>query len=102
MKARNERRRKGVAALLRRLGDKARPVVPRADAITVIYVLLSFDTFNELAGAGPNAGRRRADDGPPRPRRVGDRVALGGWRRTAGTAGGRLVGPIAAASSTRR
>jgi len=50
MNARNERRRKGLAALLRRLGDKARPVVPRADAITVVYVLLSFDTFNELAG----------------------------------------------------
>jgi len=50
MAARNERRRKGVAALLRRLGDKAHPVVPRADAVTVIYVLLSFDTFNEIAG----------------------------------------------------
>ena len=51
MNARNERRRKGLAALLRRLGETARPVVPRADAITAIYVLLSFDTFNELAGA---------------------------------------------------
>ena len=50
MDARNERRRKGVTELLRRLGDRARPVVPRADAITVIYLLLSFDTFNELAG----------------------------------------------------
>jgi len=50
MDARNERRRKGVAELLRRFGDKARPVVSRADAINVIYLLLSFDTFNELAG----------------------------------------------------
>lgn len=50
MQARNERRRKGVAALLRRLDDLARPVVPRPDLITAIYVLLSFDTFNELAG----------------------------------------------------
>lgn len=50
MGARNERRRKGVAELLRRFGDTARPVVPRADAINVIYLLLSFDTFNELAG----------------------------------------------------
>jgi AcrR family transcriptional regulator len=50
LEARNERRRKGVAALLRRLSEKAHPVVPRADVITVIYVLLSFDTFNELAG----------------------------------------------------
>ena len=38
--------------LLRRLGDKARPVVSRAEAIDVIYLLLSFDTFNELAGEG--------------------------------------------------
>jgi AcrR family transcriptional regulator len=50
MQARNERRRKGVAAVLRRLGDQARPVVARPDAITAVYVLLSFDTFNELAG----------------------------------------------------
>jgi AcrR family transcriptional regulator len=50
MQARNERRRKGIAALLRQLGDQARPVVPRPDAITAIYVLLSFDTFNEIAG----------------------------------------------------
>lgn len=50
LEARNNRRRKGVDALLRRLGDKSRPVVPRADVSAVIYVLLSFDTFNELAG----------------------------------------------------
>ena len=50
MAARNERRRKGVAELLRRLGDKARPVVSRPETIDVIYLLLSFDTFNELAG----------------------------------------------------
>jgi len=50
LEARNDRRRKGVTALLRRLGDIARPIVPRADVITVIYVMLSFDTFNELAG----------------------------------------------------
>jgi len=52
MAARNERRRKGVAELPRRLGDDARPVVSRAEAIDVIYLLLSFDTFNELAGEG--------------------------------------------------
>ena len=50
MAARNERRRKGVTELLRRLGDKARPVVSRPETIDVIYLLLSFDTFNELAG----------------------------------------------------
>lgn len=52
LETRNDRRRKSVAALLHRLGDTARPVVPRAEVIPVIYVLLSFDTFNELAGPG--------------------------------------------------
>jgi hypothetical protein len=50
MRARNERRRKGVAEILRRLGDRAKPVVPKSDAINVIYILLSFETFNEMAG----------------------------------------------------
>jgi AcrR family transcriptional regulator len=71
MQSRNERRRKGVAELLRRFGDKARPVVPRADAITVIYLLLSFDTFNELAGED-----RSPEDVVPTMRRL-VRVVLG-------------------------
>jgi AcrR family transcriptional regulator len=48
--SRNDRRRKGVADLIRRLGDSAHPVVPREEAANVIYVLLSFDTFDALAG----------------------------------------------------
>src|SRR6187397_1527542 len=48
--SRNDRRRKGVAELIRRLGDSAHPVVPREEAANVIYVLLSFDTFDALAG----------------------------------------------------
>jgi AcrR family transcriptional regulator len=48
--SRNERRRKGVAELIRRLGDRARPVIPADEAVNVIYVLLSFDTFDALAG----------------------------------------------------
>ena len=48
--ARNERRRAGITELLRRLGDKSQPVIPRADAVDAIYVMLSFDTFNALAG----------------------------------------------------
>lgn len=48
--SRNERRRKGVAELIRRLGDRVRSVVPSAEAVNVIYVLLSFDTFDALAG----------------------------------------------------
>ena len=52
IEARNERRRKGITELLRRLGDRARPVVPRAEVVNVVQVLLSFDTFNEIAGEG--------------------------------------------------
>ena len=48
--SRNERRRKGVAELIRRLGARARPVIPSEEAVNVIYVLLSFDTFDALAG----------------------------------------------------
>ena len=79
MEARNERRRKGIAALLRRLGDKARPVVPRADAVTAIYVLLSFDTFNELAGPD-----RTPEDVVPMVRRL-VRAVLGIQEREPGT-----------------
>jgi AcrR family transcriptional regulator len=49
--ARNERRRRGIAELMRRLGDAARPIVPRDEVVNVIYVLLSFDTFDAIAGA---------------------------------------------------
>ena len=49
--SRNERRRNGVAELIRRLGDRARPVIPSDEAVNVIYVLLSFDAFDALAGS---------------------------------------------------
>jgi len=48
--SRNERRRKGVAEIIRRLGDDVRPVVSREEAANVVYVLLSFDTFDAIAG----------------------------------------------------
>ena len=48
--SRNERRRRGVAELVRRLGDQMRPVVPSDEAVNVVFVLLSFDTFDALAG----------------------------------------------------
>ena len=48
--SRNERRRKGVAELIRRLGDRAAPVVAREEVATVVFVLLSFDTFDAIAG----------------------------------------------------
>jgi len=50
MNARNARRRIGITEILRRLGDRARPVVARAEIVDVIHVMLSFETFNELAG----------------------------------------------------
>jgi AcrR family transcriptional regulator len=65
IEARNERRRKGIAELLRRLGDRAHPVVPRSEVVNVIHVLLSFDTFNEIAGAS-----RTPDDVVPTMRRL--------------------------------
>ena len=48
--ARNERRRRGINELLRRLGDRASPIVPRDEVAHVIYVLLAFDTFDAMAG----------------------------------------------------
>lgn len=65
IEARNERRRKGIAEILRRLGDRAHPVVPRSEVVNVIHVLLSFDTFNEIAGAS-----RTPDDVVPTMRRL--------------------------------
>lgn len=47
---RNERRRYGVAELIRRLSDQITPVVPRSELVDLLFVLLSFDTFNALAG----------------------------------------------------
>jgi AcrR family transcriptional regulator len=65
MERRNERRRKGVTELLRRLGDKAPPSIPRDEVVNVIYVLLSFETFNAFAGE-----RRTPEDVTPIVRRL--------------------------------
>lgn len=65
IEVRNDRRRKGITELLRRLGDRVRPVVPRAEVVNVVHVLLSFDTFNEIAGAS-----RAPDDIVPTMRRL--------------------------------
>lgn len=48
--SRNERRRKGVVELIRRLGDRADPVVAGEEVANVVFVLLSFDTFDAIAG----------------------------------------------------
>ena len=65
MANRNERRRKGITELLRRLGDRAKPIVPDVEVVTVLYVLLSFETFDAFAG-----DRRTPDDVVPVVRRV--------------------------------
>ncbi len=65
MERRNERRRKGVTELLRRLGDRAKPSIPRDEVVNVIYVLLSFETFNAFAGE-----RRTPEDVTPIVRRL--------------------------------
>jgi AcrR family transcriptional regulator len=48
--ARNERRRQGLAELVKRLGARAHPVVPKTEVVNVLFVLLGFDTFHALAG----------------------------------------------------
>lgn len=50
MTARNERRRQGLAELVKRLGPAARPVVPRTEVVNVLFVVLSYPTFSALAG----------------------------------------------------
>jgi AcrR family transcriptional regulator len=65
MERRNERRRKGIAELLRRLGDRAQPIIARDEVANVLYVLLSFETFNAFAGE-----RRTPEDVTPIVRRL--------------------------------
>lgn len=50
MADRNERRRKGLTELFRRLGDRAKPIVPDVEVVNVLYVMLSFETFDAFAG----------------------------------------------------
>ena len=50
MASRNERRRRGVAELARRLRERYRPAVMPEEVERVMFVLLSFETFDTLAG----------------------------------------------------
>jgi AcrR family transcriptional regulator len=50
MASRNERRRRGVAELVGRLEDRSHPVLARDELVNAIFVLLSFETFDALAG----------------------------------------------------
>ena len=48
--ARNERRRFGIAELVRRIGKARKLAMPKGEAIDALFVLMSFDTFDALAG----------------------------------------------------
>jgi AcrR family transcriptional regulator len=50
--SRNERRRRGLTELARRLGANATSPLPAGEVVNVLFVLLSFDTFDALAGEG--------------------------------------------------
>jgi AcrR family transcriptional regulator len=50
MAERNERRRMGLAELVKRVSKQRRLALPKDDAVTVLFVLLSFDTFDAIAG----------------------------------------------------
>jgi AcrR family transcriptional regulator len=52
LSARNERRRQGLTELVRRLGPTYSSPLPAAELVNVLFVLLSFQTFDALAGAG--------------------------------------------------
>jgi AcrR family transcriptional regulator len=49
--SRNERRRQGLTELVRRLGKTASSPLPEGEVVNVLFVLLSFNTFDALAGA---------------------------------------------------
>ena len=48
--SRNERRRRGLTELTRRLAAIATPTLPAAELVNVLFVLLSFETFDAMAG----------------------------------------------------
>jgi AcrR family transcriptional regulator len=50
IRGRNERRRGALAQLVKRLGDHISPVVPQAELVNTLFVLLGFDMFDAIAG----------------------------------------------------
>jgi hypothetical protein len=48
--SRNERRRRGLTELTRRLATIATPPLPSDELVNVLFVLLSFETFDAMAG----------------------------------------------------
>jgi AcrR family transcriptional regulator len=50
MRKRNERRKRGIETLVQRLEKGHQPSVPAAELVTTLDVLLSFNTFDMIAG----------------------------------------------------
>ena len=50
MRKRNERRKRGIETLVQRLDKRHQPSVPAAELVTTLDVLLSFNTFDMIAG----------------------------------------------------
>jgi AcrR family transcriptional regulator len=50
MRKKNERRRRAIETLVQRLGKEHRPTVPDAELVNTLDLLLSFNTFDTLAG----------------------------------------------------
>ena len=52
MVQRNERRRQGLTVLVKRIGEKHELPLSREETVNALFVLLSFDGFHAMAGAG--------------------------------------------------
>ena len=78
MRKRNERRRRGIETLVQRLDPRQRPSVPDGELVNTLDVLLSFNTFDSLAG----------------PERTPSDVAQLVRRLVRGVLGGRNPGPL--------
>lgn len=52
MQNKSDRRRLAIETLIRRLGKERIPAVPASELVNTVDVLVTFNTFNALAGAG--------------------------------------------------
>jgi len=50
LQERQGRRRTALTEILRRLSPHVTPVIPKTELVNVLYVMLSFDTFDAIAG----------------------------------------------------
>lgn len=68
--SRNERRRQAIAELVERLRGRRREVLDDRELVQALFVLLSFDSYNELAGPD-----RRPTDVIPMMQRMAQMIA---------------------------